>query len=257
MVQGWNRKPTQPKAECPSRCGYGSIPPTFPVPRYLSGIKSWESLKYFSLWWIAHRLPNIVVPFGMKWPLYWSSLMLAWGVPPITATGLHLRVSFITARQYGRFGSSDQVGDRSLPTTRSNSSCASAATLGKQVIARKKLIRVADEVSLPAPNNEPVAYAISRSERASGFPSLFSHNVFVKDAGASPFFIWSLTSSASLESISVESFARRLTSRFHGAKQSGISLRIGNDSAQNAPGLSNLSAFFALNSAPPPPPSGG
>ena len=72
-------------------------------------------------------------------------------VPPRTATGLHLRVSLVIALIYGNFSSSSKVGNRSFPTTRSNSSCAAFRTSGNTVMASMKVFRVAAVVSLPAP----------------------------------------------------------------------------------------------------------
>jgi hypothetical protein len=65
-----------------------------------------------------------VLPLGMNMPSYMSSLVLACGVPPRTATGRQRRVSEAMALIYSRRGRSSKVGRRLGPTTLSSSAWA-------------------------------------------------------------------------------------------------------------------------------------
>lgn len=69
------------------------------------------------------------MPAGIRYPRYSSSLDVAWG-KPWGATGRKRWVSLIIARMYGRFGSSEKVGRRLRPITRSSSSWALVTTCG-------------------------------------------------------------------------------------------------------------------------------
>ena len=58
---------------------------------------------------------------------------------PNGATCCHLKTSLASADTYGNFGSSSNVGKRSVPMTRSISSCAFAWAAGFINMARKKV----------------------------------------------------------------------------------------------------------------------
>ncbi len=91
---------------------------------------------------LDHNGAIMVLPFGINIPLYTSSAVLAWGVPPSTATGLHLSVSDTTALMYVSLGRSSKLGRRSGPTIRSSSSCARGMKVCPNLThARMKLAR--------------------------------------------------------------------------------------------------------------------
>src|SRR6266436_1341132 len=68
-------------------------------------------------------------------------------IAPIGATMNHLINSLHKASMYGRRGLSSNVGNRSLPITRSSSPCARLCTCGKRTRARKSEI-IEDAVSI-------------------------------------------------------------------------------------------------------------
>lgn len=195
-----------------------------------------------------------VLPFGINMPLYVSSAMLAWGVPPRTATGRQRSVSEMIAVTYGSDAMSSKVGNRSLPTTRSNSAwalgikswpnlsqarklarepadCSTHARLCPQVVEWKLVLTV----STPAPNGEPAAYASSKSFMPWFICSLIRY--VVKQSTATPRLILSLTSFNRPRYMSI-SFCRCLsTSAFHGAKMLGTYLLAGYRSTANLPGI--------------------
>ena len=89
---------------------------------------------------LPHNGAMMVLPLGMNMPLYTSSAVVACGVPPSTATGLHRNTSDWMARIYSRDGKSSNVGSLSLPTTRSNSAWALGMKLSPNLAhARTKL----------------------------------------------------------------------------------------------------------------------
>ena len=109
-----------------------------------SGRKVNGSTQYSMSWWIAQRLTNTVTSRRMKKPATVVSRGVGWGI----AWGVSLTMRTISvknASKQGKFGLSDNSGNRSAPTTLSNSRCNLACVSG-YYMAENRLQRISVEV---------------------------------------------------------------------------------------------------------------